>query len=77
MLTDIIDQMVVRIPLIFEKISPAFSKTTYGETGEMSRIAQNMSEGVIEPSTSAWSSPVVLVAIKYGDVRFCRLQKTE
>ena len=39
---------------------------------EISRLVQDMlTEGVIEPSSSTWSSPVVLVAKKDGGLCFC------
>ena len=44
----------------------------YKRQEEMSRLVQDMlTEGVIEPSSSAWSSLVVLVAKKDGELRFC------
>ena len=39
---------------------------------EMSRLVEDLlTEGVIEPSSGAWSSPVVLLAKKGGGLRFC------
>ncbi len=38
------------------------------------QIADMLQKGVIRPSTSAWSSPVILVKKKSGEL--CRLSKT-
>lgn len=35
------------------------------------QITEMLEQGVIRPSTSAWSSPIVLVAKKSGELRFC------
>ena len=46
------------------RISPAYREQVTKELQEM------LEEGVIEPSTSEWSSPIVIVK-KDGDIRLC------
>ena len=36
-----------------------------------------LDSGVIEPTVSEWSSPLVVVQKKYGGVRLCRLSSAE
>ena len=36
-----------------------------------SQVNDMLSQGVIQPSTSPWSSPIVLVKKKDGSYRFC------
>ena len=47
------------------RISPAYGEQVTKELQEM------LEEGVIEPSTSEWSSPIVIVKKKDGDIRVC------
>ena len=58
-----------------ENAKPIFSHPRRVSDKERKLIGEQVSdmlkEGVIEPSTSSWCSPVVLVAKKNGDIRFC------
>ena len=38
---------------------------------EMAQVQQMLSSGVIHPSNSPWASPVVMVKMKDGSLRFC------
>ena len=42
-----------------------------GEAAPIRQLSQILEEGVAEPSTSPWASPVVLVWKKDGTIRFC------
>lgn len=47
-------------------------RVPFSKNQEVEEMLENMiSEGVIEPSTSPWASPVVLVKKKDGSTRFC------
>ena len=47
-------------------------RTLFAARQEVARQLQEMqTHGVIQPSTSPWSSPVVLVRKKNGSLRFC------
>lgn len=49
----------------FYPISPALQKHVYAELDDM------LSKGVVEPSTSPWASPIVMVKKPDGSYRFC------
>lgn len=49
----------------YYQVSPFIQKIMSDELDKM------LQQGVVEPSTSAWSSPVVLVKKKDGEQRFC------
>lgn len=49
----------------FYPISPALQKHVYAELDDM------LKKGIIEPSTSPWSSPIVMVKKPDGSYRFC------
>lgn len=49
----------------FYPISPALQKHVYAELDDM------LSQGIVEPSTSPWSSPIVMVRKPDGGYRFC------
>ena len=47
-------------------------RTPFAVRSEVARQLREMqSNGVIQPSSSSWASPVVLVRIKDGTLRFC------
>lgn len=49
----------------FYPISPALQKQVYKELDDM------LAQGIVEPSTSPWSSPIVMVRKGDGSYRFC------
>lgn len=49
----------------FYPISPALQKQVFKELDDM------LAQGIVEPSTSPWSSPIVMVKKSDGSYRFC------
>ena len=55
-----------------QSIKQAPRRLPYVHRDEANRqVADMLQQGVIRPSTSAWSSPVILVTKKSGELRFC------
>lgn len=53
-------------------------RPSYVERKELRKILDSLlDKGIIKPSESEYASPIVLVRKKSGDLRLCRLSRTE
>lgn len=77
---DVFDDEISESNITYHKINtgdttPIKQRTRrqpYAHHEESARqIKQMLDQGIIQPSTSPWSSPIILVRKKSGELRFC------